>query len=134
MTAKQQEKIAKQDQKKLSKKEQEEKKAREREARIIETQNKRLIDSALRSADGYYVTEQEIVKFKTMKEFDGKLHLVEEVKIMPVKKYIPPDSKDRTFLIQSRIPTYSEKPKEDEKNIWEVVFTGDALAEHYIDD
>jgi len=114
---------------KLDKKEQ---KAKEKEARIIAAENKRLIDSALRSADGYYVIEQEVVKVKTMKEFDGQLCQVEEIKVVPLKKYIEPDSKDRTFLIQSRMPQYNEKAKEKD-NVLEVIFAGEALEDHCIE-
>jgi len=97
-------------QEKIEKKEQ---KTKEKEVQEFAEQNKRLINSALRSANGYYITEEEAFKIKTFEKIDGQLQPVEDVKIVRIQKYVQPDTKERDFLIKSRIPGYGDEPKDN---------------------
>ena len=111
----------------MTKEEKNEQKQKEKEAKTIAKQNKRLIDSALRSANGYYVTEEQAFKIKTFEKVDGQLQPVEDVKIVRIQKYIPPDTKDREFLIKSRIPGYGDAPQDNELHI---MFSDEVRASH----
>ena len=85
---------------------------------------KQLMDSLERSAFGYFITKEKIVKLKTCKEIDGKIVKVEEIKVVPLKKYIPPNRKAREEL--TRI-YQNQKPKHE---VLEVIFCGESKPDY----
>ena len=84
---------------------------------------------AMKLAKGYYVTEEVPRKVVTVEMIDDRKRAFQKIEVVPVKKYIRPNAVMAKFLME----ILTMEPA-NEKNIWEVVFTGDALAEHYIDD
>jgi len=72
-----------------------------------------LLETAYRQSIGYYVEEDSAFKIKSCKEIDGKAHSVEEVKVVRIRKYIPPSSRMSLFMLQNRVmPNEVKTPKE----------------------
>ena len=65
--------------------------------------NGAIIDTAMLTATGYYIEEDEAFKIKTFQDFDGDLKAVEKVEVVKLRKYIAPSSSMNMFMLKSRL-------------------------------
>jgi len=104
---------------------------KEEEAREIEKRNKAIIANAIRIAKGYYITEEEVVKFKTVKKIGGEYRQVEDTKVVEVKKFIKASETETDHLLKVNVPEYDDTKKvEKEHKDWYVYCTDDVAWMH----
>jgi hypothetical protein len=79
--------------------------------------NDELLKAAYLAAIGQTIVEEEAVKIKTVEEICGKVHNVEKVEKIEVKKQIAPINAMTTFLIKARLPEYKDEIIDGEINV-----------------